>query len=68
MSVNIINLVDIKSESNKDFGMRITTDVKSGDTFYTDLNGFQVGTGIFKGTCDLSESPCRCCHANLVCS
>ncbi len=42
LGVDVMNLVDIRSESNRELIMRLKTDIKSGDTFYTDLNGFQV--------------------------
>ena len=42
MGINIANLVDIKTENNRELIMRVKTDVQNGDTFYTDLNGFQV--------------------------
>ncbi|KAL5019936.1 hypothetical protein ScPMuIL_002828 [Solemya velum] len=42
-SVDIYNIVDIRSESNKEIAMRISTDVQNTDSvFYTDLNGFQM--------------------------
>ncbi|XP_069949853.1 alpha-mannosidase 2x-like isoform X2 [Cherax quadricarinatus] len=42
MGVEINNLVNIKLERNYEFAMRLNTDIKNGDVFYTDLNGFQV--------------------------
>ncbi|XP_056146607.1 alpha-mannosidase 2 isoform X2 [Lampris incognitus] len=41
-SVELSNLVDIRSEVNRELVMRLVTDVASGDHFYTDLNGFQI--------------------------
>lgn len=35
-------MVDIRDQNNKELAMRLVTDIQSGDTFYTDLNGFQV--------------------------
>uniref|UniRef100_A0A3B3TN18 Glycosyl hydrolase family 38 C-terminal domain-containing protein n=1 Tax=Poecilia latipinna TaxID=48699 RepID=A0A3B3TN18_9TELE len=41
-SLEISNMVDIRSETNKELVMRLVTDVASGNRFYTDLNGFQM--------------------------
>ena len=38
----ISNEVDIRKMSNQELVMRINTDIKSGDYFFTDLNGFQM--------------------------
>uniref|UniRef100_A0A3B3WCX9 Glycosyl hydrolase family 38 C-terminal domain-containing protein n=1 Tax=Poecilia mexicana TaxID=48701 RepID=A0A3B3WCX9_9TELE len=38
-SLEISNMVDIRSETNKELVMRLVTDVASGNRFYTDLNG-----------------------------
>lgn len=35
-------MVDIRDQNNKELAMRLVTDIQSGDTFYTDLNSFQV--------------------------
>lgn len=35
-------MVDIRDQNNKELAMRLVTDIQSGETFYTDLNGFQV--------------------------
>ncbi len=35
-------MVDIRDQNNKELAMRLLTDIQSGETFYTDLNGFQV--------------------------
>lgn len=43
VSIDIYNIVDIRKRSNREFAMRIHTDIKSEDnSFYTDLNGFQM--------------------------
>lgn len=36
-------MVDIRDQTNKELAMRLVTDIQSGDVFYSDLNGFQVG-------------------------
>uniref|UniRef100_H3CAT2 Alpha-mannosidase n=1 Tax=Tetraodon nigroviridis TaxID=99883 RepID=H3CAT2_TETNG len=41
-SLEISNLVDIRSEVNNELAMRLLTDVANGNRFYTDLNGFQM--------------------------
>ncbi|XP_064595881.1 alpha-mannosidase 2-like [Liolophura sinensis] len=42
-SVEIHNIVDIKSQQNKELAMKVDTDVSNQDReFFTDLNGFQV--------------------------
>lgn len=41
-SLEISNLVDIRSESNRELAMRLVSDVANGNRFYSDLNGFQV--------------------------
>lgn len=41
-SLEIVNIVDITKEQNRELAMRITSNVKSQDRFYTDLNGFQI--------------------------
>ena len=40
--LQIDNEVDIRHFDNSEIAMRLTTDLKSGDHFYTDLNGFQM--------------------------
>lgn len=35
-------MVDIRDQNNKELAMRLVTDIQNGETFYTDLNGFQV--------------------------
>ncbi|XP_043934204.1 alpha-mannosidase 2x isoform X2 [Protopterus annectens] len=42
LSLDISAMVDIRDQSNKELAMRITTDIESKDTFFTDLNGFQI--------------------------
>ncbi|XP_062403410.1 alpha-mannosidase 2x [Sardina pilchardus] len=42
LSLDISVLVDIRDQANKELAMRVTTDIQSEDTFYTDLNGFQI--------------------------
>ena len=44
LSLEIHNVVDVTPERNIELGMRLSSDVDNGDTFYTDLNGFQVCT------------------------
>lgn len=41
-SLEISNLVDIRSEVNYELAMRLVTDVVNDNRFYTDLNSFQV--------------------------
>ena len=42
--VKIENQIDMRSETmnNMEIAMRVSSSVASEDTFYTDLNGFQV--------------------------
>lgn len=42
-SVDVTTMVDIRDQTNKELAMRLVTDIQSGDMFYSDLNGFQVG-------------------------
>uniref|UniRef100_A0AAY4BHU5 Alpha-mannosidase n=1 Tax=Denticeps clupeoides TaxID=299321 RepID=A0AAY4BHU5_9TELE len=42
LSVDITIMVDIRDQANKELAMRVITDIQSEDTFYTDLNGFQI--------------------------
>lgn len=42
LSVDITTVVDIRDQANKELAMRLVTDIQSQDTFYTDLNGFQM--------------------------
>lgn len=41
-SLEISNMVDIRSEVNRELVMRIVSDVANGNRFYSDLNGFQM--------------------------
>uniref|UniRef100_A0AAX7U170 mannosyl-oligosaccharide 1,3-1,6-alpha-mannosidase n=1 Tax=Astatotilapia calliptera TaxID=8154 RepID=A0AAX7U170_ASTCA len=41
-SLEISNLVDIRSQVNRELVMKIVSDVASGNRFYSDLNGFQM--------------------------
>ena len=40
--VQIDNLVDVSQMNNQEVAMRVSTDVDSGEEFFTDLNGFHV--------------------------
>ncbi|XP_030621729.1 alpha-mannosidase 2x isoform X1 [Chanos chanos] len=42
LSLDITVMVDIRDQTNKELSMRIVTDIQSEDTFYTDLNGYQI--------------------------
>uniref|UniRef100_A0A674DSV5 mannosyl-oligosaccharide 1,3-1,6-alpha-mannosidase n=1 Tax=Salmo trutta TaxID=8032 RepID=A0A674DSV5_SALTR len=42
LSLDVTTMVDIREQSNKELAMRLVTDIQSDDTFYTDLNGFQM--------------------------
>lgn len=42
LSVDMTTMVDIRDQANKELAMRLVTDIQSQDTFYTDLNGFQI--------------------------
>jgi len=43
MGLDVLNLVDIRGESNYELAMRLQTSVANGNgEFYTDLNGFQA--------------------------
>lgn len=41
-SLEISNMVDIRSEVNHELVMRLVSDVANGNRFYSDLNGFQM--------------------------
>uniref|UniRef100_A0A3P8RMC1 Glycosyl hydrolase family 38 C-terminal domain-containing protein n=1 Tax=Amphiprion percula TaxID=161767 RepID=A0A3P8RMC1_AMPPE len=41
-SLEISNMVDIRSEINRELVMRFVSDVANGNRFYSDLNGFQM--------------------------
>lgn len=40
--VAIDNLVDIRANNNQELAMRLETGLRSGEEFFTDLNGFQM--------------------------
>uniref|UniRef100_UPI00398EEFB9 alpha-mannosidase 2x isoform X3 n=1 Tax=Pristiophorus japonicus TaxID=55135 RepID=UPI00398EEFB9 len=42
LSLDVSIIVDIHDQVNKELAMRLSTDIESGDTFFTDLNGFQI--------------------------
>ena len=43
VSLDMHNVVDIRSVNNREIALRIHTDIANSDrVFYTDLNGFQV--------------------------
>lgn len=42
LSLDVSCLVDIRDHVNKELALRFSTDIESEDTFFTDLNGFQV--------------------------
>lgn len=42
LSLDVSCLVDIRDYVNKELALRVHTDIKSQDVFFTDLNGFQV--------------------------
>lgn len=42
LSLDMSFLVDIRDHVNKELAVRFSTDIESDDTFFTDLNGFQV--------------------------
>ncbi|KAM4528259.1 alpha-mannosidase 2 isoform 2-T2 [Odontesthes bonariensis] len=41
-SLQMSNMVDIRSEANRELVMRLVSSVASGNRFYSDLNGFQM--------------------------
>lgn len=41
-SLEFSNVVDIRSEVNRELAMRFVSDVANGNRFYSDLNGFQM--------------------------
>uniref|UniRef100_A0A4W6CQG5 Alpha-mannosidase n=1 Tax=Lates calcarifer TaxID=8187 RepID=A0A4W6CQG5_LATCA len=41
-SLEISNMVDIRSEVNRELAMRLVSNVANGNRFYSDLNGFQM--------------------------
>lgn len=42
LGLEISNLIDITHQTNYELAMRFSTNIKSNDEFYTDLNGYQV--------------------------
>jgi len=40
--IQIDNMVDLRANNNQELAMRLDTALESGDSFYTDLNGFQM--------------------------
>uniref|UniRef100_A0A8D0KRJ9 Alpha-mannosidase n=1 Tax=Strix occidentalis caurina TaxID=311401 RepID=A0A8D0KRJ9_STROC len=42
LSLDLSCLVDIRDHINKELALRLSTDIESDDTFFTDLNGFQI--------------------------
>uniref|UniRef100_A0A803W2A9 mannosyl-oligosaccharide 1,3-1,6-alpha-mannosidase n=1 Tax=Ficedula albicollis TaxID=59894 RepID=A0A803W2A9_FICAL len=42
LSLDVSCLVDIRDHINKELALRFSTDIGSDDTFFTDLNGFQI--------------------------
>uniref|UniRef100_A0A8D0GGK1 Mannosidase alpha class 2A member 2 n=1 Tax=Sphenodon punctatus TaxID=8508 RepID=A0A8D0GGK1_SPHPU len=42
LSLDVSYLVDIRDHVNKELALRLSTDIESEDTFFTDLNGFQI--------------------------
>lgn len=58
-SIELRNLVDIRSQANFELAMRISTDIANPERiFYTDLNGFQVTA--FISSCTPCTNPlCR---------
>lgn len=49
LSLEVSCLVDIRDHVNKELALRFSTDIESEDTFFTDLNGFQVPEGVGAG-------------------
>ncbi|PIO23856.1 hypothetical protein AB205_0171750, partial [Aquarana catesbeiana] len=47
LSLDVSSIIDIRDHVNKEIAMRLSTDIQSGDTFYTDINGFQIQTRKF---------------------
>ncbi|NWT06793.1 MA2A2 mannosidase, partial [Mionectes macconnelli] len=42
LSLDVSCLVDIRDHINKELALRFSTDIESDNTFFTDLNGFQI--------------------------
>lgn len=55
LSLEVTCLVDIRDHTNKELALRFSTDIESDDTFFTDLNGFQVSVGLGR---DSSRGQC----------
>jgi len=54
VGLDVLNLVDIRGESNYELAMRLQTSVANDDgEFYTDLNGFQAGSSTLPLSDDL---------------
>lgn len=51
LGLEIQNIVNIEKTSNFEIIMRLSTNIKSSDEFFTDLNGYQV---ILLGLCKLN--------------
>ncbi|KAF2367623.1 Glycoside hydrolase family 38 N-terminal domain [Trinorchestia longiramus] len=47
-ALTIRNLVNLRSTKNYELAMRLVSDVDNGDTFYTDLNGFQMVRRVYE--------------------
>ncbi|XP_009881349.1 PREDICTED: alpha-mannosidase 2x [Charadrius vociferus] len=50
LSLDVSCLVDIRDHINKELALRFSTDIESDDTFFTDLNGFQVSSSLGRGS------------------
>lgn len=50
LSLDVSCLVDIRDHINKELALRFSTDIESDDTFFTDLNGFQVCSRLGRGS------------------
>ncbi|NWS71130.1 MA2A2 mannosidase, partial [Crotophaga sulcirostris] len=48
LSLDVSCLVDIRDHINKELALRFNTDIESDDTFFTDLNGFQVSDSLVR--------------------
>ena len=76
LGVDIINLVDIRTQSNTEMVMRIITDTSNKDReFFTDLNGFQVNCYVVKtfkkiirGTVAVVFPSYKYCTVNILCT
>ncbi|XP_018334148.1 alpha-mannosidase 2-like isoform X2 [Agrilus planipennis] len=52
--IEVENLVDIKKTHNFELAMRLTTDIKSSDDFFTDLNNYQVSAQFYEENVSLN--------------